>query len=232
MEFIRANDRGYFDHGWLKTFHTFSFADYQNPSRMNFGKLRVFNDDTVEGHQGFGMHPHDNMEIISIPLEGSLAHKDSLGEEGIITRNEVQVMTAGTGIMHSEYNPLEEESNFLQIWIFPDSLNLRPRYEQRKFEKSGWNNVQLLVSPDEREGSLMIHQNTFLSRLSIRKGNTFFYEPFDPENGVMLFVIGGETSLNNEPIHPRDTVLVNPVETIILNAASDTYLLFIEVPMN
>ena len=232
MEFIRADERGYFDHGWLKTFHTFSFADYYNPSRMNFGMLRVFNDDIIDGQKGFGMHPHDNMEIISIPLDGSLAHKDSLGEEGVISTDEIQVMTAGTGIRHSEFNPLEEAANFLQIWIFPDSLNLRPRYEQRKFNHVGWNTIQLLVSPDKREGSLMIHQTAFLSRISIKKESSHIYERFEPENGVSLFVIEGEISLNNVPLYRRDTALINPVETIILNAHSDSQLLFIEVPMN
>lgn len=231
MEIIRSEDRGFKDHGWLQTYHTFSFAEYHNPERMQFGMLRVLNDDVVKPGQGFGTHPHENMEIISIPLAGNLAHKDSTGKEGVISTGEIQVMTAGTGIMHSERNPGPGNVNFLQLWIFPEESNLKPTYSQKKFNEPGWNIIQLLVSPDSKEGSLKIHQKAFLSRLSLEGGKTFIYEQHNADNGVLLFVLEGRIRINNSDLDRRDTTLLDPVESVIINAAKNSHLLFVEVPM-
>ena len=198
MEIIKAKERGYFDHGWLKTYHTFSFADYYNPGRMNFGRLRVFNDDVVEGHEGFGLHSHQNMEIISIPLEGKLEHQDSTGKNGILGINEVQVMSAGKGVQHSEKNPESVPVNFLQIWIFPDETNIMPRYDQKKFDESGSiNQFQLLVSPNSAKGSLRIHQDAFLSRITFTDKKQVTYNSYKPANAVVIFVLEGSVLVNN-----------------------------------
>ncbi len=233
MEVIRANERGYFDHGWLKTYHTFSFADYYNPERMHFGLLRVVNDDVVERNQGFGTHGHQNMEIISIPLSGKLEHRDSTGRGGIIHPDEVQVMSAGTGVLHSENNPAPEPVNFLQIWIFPDTKDVEPRYEQKKFDELGWNNrFQLLVSPNSAEGSLWIHQNAFLSRINITDGQSFTYKRYDNKNGVYLFVLEGSIRVEEFNCNRRDSLLVNPGENLEVVPSGKTKLLFIEVPFS
>ena len=233
MEIIRADERGYFDHGWLKTFHTFSFADYYNPERMHFGLLRVLNDDVVEGHNGFGLHSHQNMEIISIPLAGRLEHQDSTGKKGIIQSGEVQVMSAGTGIQHSEKNPVSEPVNFLQIWIFPDKKDVEPRYEQKRFDDLGWmNSIQLLVSPNSAEGSLWIHQNAFLSRINITNQAPFTYNRFRSENGVYIFVLEGSMAVDNIVLNRRDSLLVIPGEKLDILPGKEVQLLFIEVPMS
>jgi redox-sensitive bicupin YhaK (pirin superfamily) len=232
MEVIRSNERGFFDHGWLKTYHTFSFADYYNPQRMHFGMLRVVNDDIVEGNQGFGKHPHKDMEIISIPLYGSLAHEDSTGAKGVILSNEVQVMSAGTGVVHSEQNPSVERVNFLQIWIFPNKKNVTPRYGQKKFdEKDLTDQFRLLVSPDGREDSLWIHQNAFVSRIKSTTENELLYKPFETKNGVFLFVLEGKATLDSITLNRRDTLLANPDELVNIQPQPDSQFLFIEVPM-
>ena len=156
----KADSRGHADHGWLLSRHTFSFADYYNPERINFGLLRVLNDDIVKPSMGFGTHPHDNMEIISIPLNGSLRHQDSMGNRHVITAGEVQVMSAGTGVTHSEYNNSDtEEVNFLQIWVFPRKRNLTPRYGQKRFKKQDRrNDFQLIVSPEQDSEAILINQ--------------------------------------------------------------------------
>ncbi|MBN1951218.1 MAG: pirin family protein [Bacteroidales bacterium] len=232
MEIIRSEDRGFFNHDWLVTYHTFSFAGYYNPNRINFGMLRVFNDDEIAGQMGFDTHPHDNMEIITIPIAGKLRHKDSSGEGGVLEAGDVQVMSAGTGITHSESNPGDETLRLFQIWIFPERINLAPRYEQKKFENPGWNTIQLLVSPDSKEGSLRIFQKAFLSRLSLQQGRGFIYESYRPDNGVFVFQVEGESTLNNQELHRRDTVLLDPMESVIINAVSDSSFIFIEVPMD
>jgi redox-sensitive bicupin YhaK (pirin superfamily) len=232
MEIIRSNEKGFFDHGWLKTYHTFSFADYYNPKRMHFGMLRVVNDDIVEGNQGFGKHPHNDMEIISIPLYGSLAHKDSTGGEGVIATGEVQVMSAGTGVFHSERNPDTEAANFLQIWIFPKEKNVPPRYGQKKFDDNGWTDqFQLLVSPDGRNESLWIHQDAYLSRIKSSHNKAFVYEQYVKMNGVFLFVLEGKAGINSHILNRRDTFLAQPDESLEIVPEPDSQLLFIEVPM-
>ena len=234
MEIIRSGDRGYFNHGWLKTHHTFSFADYYNAQRMRFGAIRVLNDDVVEANQGFGTHPHQNMEIISIPLYGALEHVDSTGISGIITSQEVQVMSAGTGVYHSEMNPLDEAVNFLQIWIFPDKKNVNPRYEQKSFESNDRKEkLQLLVSPDGRDDSLWIHQQAFISRIKIIRNSEFKYQRYMHQNGILTFIINGRVQTNGSELEKRDTILSSKSESIKISALSnDVDILFIEIPMS
>jgi len=233
MEIIRTDERGYFNHGWLKTYHTFSFAGYYNPERMHFGLLRVLNDDIVQGNKGFAIHSHHNMEIISIPLYGKLEHQDSTGERGIIQAGEVQVMSAGRGIQHSERNPEAEPVNFLQIWIFPDAKNIKPRYDQKKFDETGRiNKIQLLVSPDSAEGSLRIHQNAFLSRIKITNWVPFTYKRFDDKNGIYAFVLENDIQIGELTCNRRDSLLVKPGETLKIVPCNEPQLLFIEVPMS
>lgn len=161
----KAGSRGFADHGWLKSNHTFSFANYYNPERIRFGTLRVLNDDIIEGGSGFGEHPHDNMEIISIPVYGALEHKDSMGNKKVIHDNEVQVMSAGRGVYHSEYNHSKsDDANFLQVWIFPKEKDIDPGYAQREFNENDLkNNLRLLVSPDKNTDTLWINQDAYIS---------------------------------------------------------------------
>jgi redox-sensitive bicupin YhaK (pirin superfamily) len=206
--FHYAQSRGYADHGWLKSHHTFSFANYYNPDRIHFGALRVLNDDKIAPGQGFGTHPHDNMEIISIPLEGQLAHKDSMGNVEIISSGEIQVMSAGTGIYHSEYNPSETDwGNFLQIWIFPDTKNVSPRYDQVKYDLSkSLNSLQELISPKNNAKGLWIHQNAWLLMGKFEKGFKFKYNLHSDKNGVYIFVIQGSMQYGQQLLNDRDAI--------------------------
>jgi quercetin 2,3-dioxygenase len=231
-EIIRSQDRGSFDHGWLKTYHTFSFADYYDPNRVNFGTLRVVNDDLVQPHNGFGMHPHQNMEIITVPLTGSLEHEDSMGSKGIIISGEVQVMSAGSGIVHSEKNPADIPVNLLQIWIFTNKKNVTPRYDQKKFDENEWiDKFQLLVSPDGRNGSLWIYQDAFLSRIKCLKGEKINYTPYHEDNGVFLFVIEGNAEIDGHKLHRRDSISITEETNISIQPEGGSEFLFIEVPM-
>jgi quercetin 2,3-dioxygenase len=233
LKIIKSSDRGNYDHGWLKTSHVFSFADYYNPSQMNFGVLRVLNDDYVASYKGFGTHPHSNMEIITIPIEGSLEHADSTGIKGIIRPDEVQVMSAGTGIRHSEQNAGDIPVNFLQIWIFPKENNVTPRYDQKYFKSDGQSDkYQLLVSPDGRDNSLMIHQNAFISRRFIKQSEAFMYRCYKKDNGLFLFVIEGSLIIENNELLKRDSVSITNIgEGIEIKPAINSYFLFIEVPL-
>lgn len=230
----RANTRGYFNHGWLKTHHTFSFAEYYDPMRMHFGKLRVLNDDIIEGGSGFGLHPHNNMEIISIPISGALKHSDSRGSNDLIDENKIQVMSAGKGISHSEHNALTDEpTNFLQIWIYPRTMNVDPRYESREFDpKNRVNKFQLLVSPDGKNGSLFIHQKAYLSRIVLEPSKQIEYKPYNSMNGVYYFLIDGKAEINGELLEARDGAGINAADSVMINAIAETDLLVIEVPMN
>lgn len=230
----RANSRGYFNHGWLRTHHTFSFAEYYDPLRMHFGKLRVLNDDFIEGGSGFGLHPHNNMEIISIPIAGALKHSDNRGSDDVINEIKVQVMSAGKGISHSEHNALTDKTtNFLQIWIYPRTMNVEPRYESREFDPlNRENKFQLLVSSDGRDGSLFIHQKAYLSRIAIDASNTKEYKAFNTQNGIYFFVIDGKVQIGNEFLESRDGAGTTESETIQVSALTKTDLLVIEVPMN
>lgn len=229
----RANTRGYADHGWLKSHHTFSFADYYDSSRMHFGKLRVLNDDIIEGGSGFGLHPHNNMEIISIPVYGALQHRDSSGSDDIIEINKVQVMSAGKGISHSEHNALpNKDTNFLQIWIYPKSMNIEPRYSSRVFDPVlRLNQFQILVSPDGNADSLCIHQKAWISRIQLQKGKSIEYPIKNENNGVYVFVIDGKTSVNNETLGHRDGAGISEQSSVTFLAKQDSDLLLIEVPM-
>jgi len=229
----RANTRGYADHGWFKSHHTFSFADYYDPLRMHFGKLRVLNDDIIEGGSGFGLHPHNNMEIISIPIAGALAHRNSHGSNDTIGINKVQVMSAGKGISHSEHNALpDKDTNFLQIWIYPRSMNIEPRYDSRYFDPAARiNQFQLIVSPDGAGNSLCIHQKAYLSRIALKAKSSVDYISFHEENGAYLFMIGGEIEINNELLWQRDGAGFTDQPQISIMAKQDSDLIVIEVPM-
>ena len=229
-----ADSRGYFDYGWLKTNHTFSFSNYYDSDRLNFGMLRVLNDDIVAPGQGFGTHPHNNMEIVSIPLKGALAHKDSAGNEEVIVTNDVQVMSAGDGIQHSEYNhSSEEETNFLQLWIFPDKKGHQPRYDQKTFNAAERKNKLLnIVSPDKRNGNLWLNQDAYLSISDIDKSKTINYKLNTQGNGIYIFLIDGEISVGGETISKRDGIGIWEVEEISIKAIKDSHVLLIEIPMN
>ena len=229
----RASERGNANFGWLKSNHSFSFGHFYDATKMNFGALRVLNDDVVTGGQGFGSHGHDNMEIISIPLKGALAHKDSTGTDGIIKTGDVQIMSAGAGIKHSEYNASEtDEVNFLQIWVTPKEQNIKPRYEQKTFDvadrKNKW---QRVVSPDEKDGGVWVNQDAVFSLAHGEKGSTLIYKNKFSGNGIYLFVIEGEVEVNGESLHKRDAIEISEADEfeIKINAAAD--LLAIEVPM-
>ncbi len=229
----RADTRGLADHGWLKSHHTFSFAGYHNPERMNFGLLRVLNDDVVEAGRGFDTHPHENMEIVSIPLKGSLRHKDSMGNEHIIQQGEVQIMSAGTGVTHSEYNNSDTEKvNFLQIWVIPKENNIKPHYGQKMFApEKRTNQFQIIVAPNEREGSLWINQGAYFSLGSFDKAKKAFYTLKQPTNGLYVFVIDGSISIAEENLNKRDAMGITDVETVNLHFVEPTEVLLIEVPM-
>ena len=229
----RADSRGYADHGWLKATHTFSFASYYDPSRIRFGLLRVLNDDVVEPGMGFGTHPHDNMEIVTIPIEGELAHKDSMGHEEVIRPGEVQNMSAGRGITHSEYNASREKQvNLLQIWVFPKEKDIEPRYDQKVFSDEGKRNkFQVVVSPVKSEDTLWINQDSVFALAKISKGNEVKYERMFKDNGVYLFVIDGSVNVWGETLGKRDGAGLEGSEEIGVKANEDSYVLAIEVPM-
>lgn len=228
-----ADSRGYANHGWLKSHHTFSFANYYNPERIHFGALRVINDDSVAGGQGFGAHPHDNMEIISIPLSGSLAHKDSTGNEEVIQTNDVQIMSAGTGLRHSEYNGSKTEAvNFLQIWVFPKERNIQPRYEQKTFDPAQRvNQWQTVVSPDKDSGGVWINQDAFFSLATLENGKSLSYSRKLEGNGLYLFVLEGEVKAAQEVLKRRDAVGLSELAELTIEATADAQLLLMEVPM-
>ena len=231
--FYPEDSRGKFDFGWLKTNHSFSFGNYYNPERINFGMLRVLNDDFVQGGQGFDTHPHKDMEIITIPLSGALEHKDSTGGRGVLYPNEVQVMSAGTGIEHSEFNHLKDEtSNFLQIWILPNKKGHQPRYDQKYFNKEERKNkLQLIVSPEKENGSLWINQNAFIYLTELDQNIEMIYDLHSSKNGVYLFLISGEISAADQILHKRDAIGIWETNSFKINAIKDSFILLIEVPM-
>ncbi|OEK07227.1 pirin family protein [Roseivirga misakiensis] len=228
----KAESRGFADHGWLRSRHTFSFAGYHNPERVHFGALRVLNDDQVAAGKGFGTHPHDNMEIVSIPLYGDLAHKDSTGNEKVIKSGDVQIMSAGSGLRHSEYNhSQEDEVQFLQIWVFPKERDIEPRYEQKTFSaEDRVNKFQTVVSPEETS-AVWINQDAFFSLANLDAGTELTYEVKKPGNGVYFFVLNGELSIAGEKLDTRDAVGVSDTESAHLKASSYAEVLAIEVPM-
>lgn len=229
----KAETRGHADHGWLNAWHSFSFAGYHDPSRVHFGVLRVLNDDTIAGGMGFGTHPHDNMEIITIPLSGQLEHRDSMGNTGVISKGEVQVMSAGTGIQHSEKNKNHNEPlKLLQIWVFPDQRNVEPRYDQKTFDlTTSKNNLLTIVSPMGEKEGLNIHQHAWFSLGKLDKDFTITYELKDKQNGVYVFVIEGSVKINGESLNRRDAAGISEADKLEIKVESDAELLLMEIPM-
>jgi quercetin 2,3-dioxygenase len=229
---LKSNQRGAADYGWLKARYFFSFANYHHPERVHFGALRVLNDDSIDGGRGFDTHPHDNMEIITIPLEGALAHRDSMGHEEVIYPGEVQVMSAGTGIMHSEYNYLKDtKTSLFQIWIFPDTENVQPRYEQKKFEASDRiNKLQKLVGPDNSDGALKIHQQAWIWMGDFDAGQKISYSSSKKDNIIYLLLIDGEVESPLGKMEKRDALgwYKNSLE---LTTTKKTSVLLLDVPV-
>ncbi len=230
----KAETRGNANHGWLQSFHTFSFANYYNPERMHFGVLRVLNDDTVQGGMGFGTHPHDNMEIISIPLEGDLEHKDSMGNTTVIRNGDVQVMSAGTGIQHSEKNKNKDNQvKFLQIWVFPNQRNVQPRYDQITLDPADRKNkLQQILSPNPDDAGVWIHQNAWFHLGEFDAGKTTEYQLKASGNGVYAFVLNGDVTINGQALSRRDGLGIWDTEKLSIEANSHAELLLMEVPMN
>ncbi|WP_316785613.1 pirin family protein [Pedobacter frigiditerrae] len=229
----KANTRGVANHGWLKSYQSFSFAGYYNPERINFGALRVLNDDIVTGGMGFGEHPHDNMEIISIPLEGELQHKDSMGNTATIKAGEIQVMSAGTGIYHSEYNSdPKNPAKFLQIWLFPNKRNVTPRYDQILLNNTDKKNefVQVL-SPNADDAGVWIYQDAWFNLARFDAGNTKNYTLNKKGNGVYVFVLKGQVEVNGEELDERDGLGIWDTENFEVKAIADAQFLLMEVPM-
>lgn len=230
----KADTRGNADHGWLKSKHTFSFANYYNPDRMHFGVLRVLNDDSVEGGMGFGTHPHDNMEIISIPLEGDLQHKDSMNNVAVIKSGDIQVMSAGTGIYHSEYNKNQDKLvKFLQIWVFPNKKNVTPRYDQITLNLADrHNNLQQILSPNQDDAGVWIHQDAWFSLGKFDQDFSVQYQTKRKENGVYIFVLKGDLTINNITVNTRDGIGITNTENIDIKALTqDAEILVMDVPM-
>ncbi len=230
----KSNTRGHANHGWLDTYHTFSFANYHNPERMNFGVLRVLNDDTVMAGQGFGTHPHDNMEIISIPLEGDLEHKDSMGNVKVIKQGDVQVMSAGSGITHSEYNKnSDKDVKFLQIWLFPKEQNVQPRYDQISIsDLAQENKFYQILSPHKDDPGVWIHQDAWFSLGNFEKGAADVYRLNKKGNGIYLFVLEGDFEVEGQSLGRRDGMGIWDQESVNLEAKSEnSRVLLMEVPM-
>ena len=226
----KANERGNVNHGWLKANHSFSFANYYDPKKEQFGTLRVLNDDVVEAGFGFGMHPHNNMEIVTIPLKGALKHKDSSGGEGVIKTGDVQIMSAGIGIMHSEMATNDEDVNLFQIWVFPKKVNIEPRYDQRFFdEKDRENKWQIVVSPNEVHNALWINQDAYFSLGNFDTITS--YKLNNENNGVYLMVIEGEIEIYGNVLSKRDAIGITDATDFQINVLQPAKLLTIEVPM-
>lgn len=233
FEVYKADSRGHANHGWLDAWHTFSFASYVDRSRVHFGVLRVLNDDTVAGGQGFGTHPHANMEIITIPLEGAIEHRDSMGNHGVIKAGEVQVMSAGTGVEHSEFNPSENEAlKLFQIWLFPRQLGVKPRYQQMAFDAADRENKwQQILSPSPDDAGVWIHQDAWFYLGDFEAGSRTTQLLRRNGNGFFLMVIEGEVLVAGQQLHRRDGIGLWNVSQLELEAASDSKLLLMEVPM-
>lgn len=229
----KSSERGKSNFGWLDSKHSFSFGRYFNPNKTNFGLLRVLNDDIIEPEMGFGTHAHDNMEIISIPIYGSLKHRDNQGHESIITDDEIQVMSAGSGIEHSEYNGSKDQNaNFLQIWIFPDKQNVEPRYDQRKIRNDIKNEFFQILSPNLKDEGVWIHQNAWMHIADFTKNETINYELKNKNNGVYVFIINGEINIESQVLGKRDAIGVWETSSFSISAKPNTRVLCIEIPMN
>ncbi len=230
----KANSRGHANHGWLNSYHTFSFANYHNPERMHFGALRVLNDDTVAEAKGFGTHPHDNMEIVSIPLKGDLEHKDSMGNVAVIREGDVQVLSAGTGIYHSEYNKnADEEVKFLQIWMFPNQRGVEPRYDQISTRDLAKHNAfYQVLSPNKDDEGVWVHQDAWFHLGNFDAGVKTEYQIKKPGNGVYAFVLSGEVTIAGQHLEERDGFGLWDLDRFELNSNKESRVLLMEVPMN
>jgi hypothetical protein len=233
----KAEDRGFANHGWLQANHSFSFANFYDKDKIQFGALRVLNDDIIAPKMGFGTHPHHNMEIITIPLKGSLKHRDSMHNEWqSVLPGEVQIMSAGTGVKHSEINGSDTEHlSLFQIWVVPNKQNVAPRYDQKTFDvNERKNKLQILVSSiDENdEGSLKIHQDALISRIDLDKGETFQYQLKSKNHGVYVMTVFGDNSINSNTLKTRDAIGLTETDNFTIKANEDSGLLFIEVPVN
>lgn len=230
----KADTRGYANHGWLKSHHTFSFANYYNPERVHFGVLRVLNDDQVAAGRGFGTHPHDNMEIISIPLEGDLEHKDSMNNVAVIKKGDIQVMSAGTGVYHSEYNRnSDKETKFLQIWVFPNKKNVTPRYDQMTLDIADRRNrLQQILSPNPEDAGVWIHQDAWFNIGTFDAGTTANYDIKRQGNGVYAFILKGDFEIDGQTVNQRDGLGIWNTKSIALKALTqDAEILLMDVPM-
>ncbi len=230
----KAESRGFANHGWLKSYHTFSFANYYNPERVHFGVLRVLNDDYVAPGKGFGMHPHENMEIISIPLFGELEHKDNIGNTSTIRKGDIQVMSAGTGVTHSEYNPNQiNPSLFLQIWILPNKKNIIPRYDQLTLNiEDRTNKFQQILSPNHNDEGVWIHQNAWFHIGKFDENYTENYSLKKKENGIYIFVLEGSLSVDGQQLSKKDGLGIKKAEDIsLLSLEKNTEVLLMEIPL-
>ena len=230
----KAHTRGHANHGWLDSYHTFSFAGYYNPERMNFGVLRVLNDDKVSPGFGFSTHPHENMEIVSIPLSGDLEHADSMGNVAVIKQGDIQVMSAGTGVLHSEKNKNKDANvDFLQIWIFPNQLNVEPRYDQLSMDSVAVKNkFYQILSPNKEDYGVWIHQNAWFYMGDFDANHMDSFSLNDKSNGVYLFVLEGEIEVGDDTLSKRDGIGLTRIDVINLTATSNAKVLLMEVPMS
>ena len=229
----KANTRGHADHGWLNAYHSFSFASWYNPERIQFGALRVLNDDTVAAGMGFGTHPHDNMEIITIPLEGDLAHKDSMGNTETIKSGDIQVMSAGTGVKHSEFNPnADQRTKLLQIWVYPNQQNVEPRYQQITLNpEDRKNKLQQILSPNADDSGVWIHQDAWFHLGKFDKEVSATYNFKKEGNGVYVFILSGTIMINGHELETRDGFGIWNTNSLDIKAASDSEFLLMEIPM-
>jgi redox-sensitive bicupin YhaK (pirin superfamily) len=229
----KADTRGHADHGWLNAYHSFSFASWYNPERVQFGALRVLNDDTVAAGMGFGTHPHDNMEIITIPLEGDLAHKDSMGNTETIRSGDVQVMSAGTGVKHSEFNPnADHRTKLLQIWVYPNKQNVDPRYQQITLNpEDRKNKFQQILSPNDEDNGVWIHQDAWFHLGKFDQDFTATYSLKKEGNGVYAFILSGKLNIAGQELETRDGFGIWNINSFDIKASTDAEFLLMEIPM-
>ncbi|MGJ8661344.1 MAG: pirin family protein [Bacteroidota bacterium] len=228
----KANTRNSADFGWLKVNHSFSFANWYDPNKINFGALRVLNDDTIQGQKGFDTHPHDNMEIITIPLSGPLAHKDSMGNASTIKEGEIQIMSAGTGVRHSEFNPSNDFTNLFQIWIFPNKRNVEPRYDQISIDSDKMkNNFLQLISPFPEDEGSWVYQNAWIHMAELEEGKELIYNIHSSENGIYTMVVEGTVSIQDEEFEKRDAIGIWEEKEVKFVANKNSKIMVIEVPM-
>ncbi|MBF7091836.1 pirin family protein [Flavobacterium sp. ALJ2] len=229
----KAETRGNANHGWLNAYHSFSFAAYYDSERIQFGALRVLNDDTIAAGMGFGTHPHDNMEIITIPLEGDLAHKDSMGNTEIIKHGDIQVMSAGTGIQHSEFNPnADQQTKLLQIWLFPNKRNVTPRYQQISLNtEDRHNKLQQVLSPNPDDAGVWIHQDAWFHMGNFDAGIATEYSIKKEGNGLYAFILKGNVTINGQELNTRDAIGITDFKTVTIKANTDAEFLLMEIPM-